>query len=134
MQSAATDKLLNPPQGGGKLQEKSGFRSAERCLRSLSRQNPAISMKFSEEDRIFISKSDRLLARRKLQLLAGNILLKPAADRADIHLPPPNRASANFFALNPAETPNSHLATHCITMANGFCDKQFHPCNTLLPS
>jgi hypothetical protein len=42
MQSAPTDKLLNPPQGGGKSKEKSGFRSAERCLRSLSRQIPAI--------------------------------------------------------------------------------------------
>jgi hypothetical protein len=30
MQSAATDKLLKPPRGGGKSQEKSGFRSAER--------------------------------------------------------------------------------------------------------
>jgi hypothetical protein len=61
MQSAATDKLLKRPQGGGKLQEQSGFRSAERCLRSLSRQIPAIPMKFPAEDTVFISKSDRLL-------------------------------------------------------------------------
>jgi hypothetical protein len=61
MQSAATDKLLEPPQGGGKSKEKSGFRSAQRCLRSLSRQIPAIPMKFPEENMVFISKSDRLL-------------------------------------------------------------------------
>jgi hypothetical protein len=30
--SAATDKILKPPRGGGKSEEKSGFRSAERCL------------------------------------------------------------------------------------------------------
>jgi len=63
MQSAATDKLLKPPRGGGKSKEKSGFRSAKRCLRSLSRQIPAIPMEFPEEDMIFIGKSDRLLAR-----------------------------------------------------------------------
>jgi hypothetical protein len=61
MQSAATDKLLKPPQGGGKSKEKSGFRSAQRCLRSLSRQIPALPMKFPEEDMVFIGKSDRLL-------------------------------------------------------------------------
>ena len=37
-QSAATDKLLKPPRGGGRSKEKSDFRSAKRCLRSLSRQ------------------------------------------------------------------------------------------------
>jgi len=61
MQSAPTDKLLKPPRGGGKSKEKSGFRSAERCLRSLSRRMPAIQMKFSKEEMVFISKSDRLL-------------------------------------------------------------------------
>ena len=61
MQSAATDKLLKPPRGGGKSKEKSGFRSAERRLRSLSRQISAIQMKFPEEDMVFISKSDWLL-------------------------------------------------------------------------
>ena len=63
MQTAPPDKLLNPPRCGGKSKEKSGFRSAERCLRSLSRQTPAIPMKFSEEDMVFISKPDRLLTR-----------------------------------------------------------------------
>ena len=63
MQSAATDKLLKPPRGGGKSKGKPGFRSAKRCLRSLSRQVPAIPMKLPEEDMVFISKSDRLLAR-----------------------------------------------------------------------
>jgi hypothetical protein len=43
--------------------EKFGFRSAERCLRSLSRQTPIIQMKFPEEDMVFISKPDRLLVR-----------------------------------------------------------------------
>jgi hypothetical protein len=62
MQSAPTDKFLKPPRGGGKSKEKSGFRSAERCLRSLSRQIPVIPMKFPEEDMEFIGKSDRLLA------------------------------------------------------------------------
>ena len=62
MQSAPADKLLKPPRGGGKSKEKSGFRSAERCLRSLSRQIPAIPMQFPEEYMAFISKSDRLLA------------------------------------------------------------------------
>jgi hypothetical protein len=52
---------LNPPRGGGKAKENSGFRSAERCLRSLSRQIPAIQMKFSEEDMVFIGTPDRLL-------------------------------------------------------------------------
>jgi hypothetical protein len=61
MQSAPTDKLLKPPQGGGKSKAKSGFRSAERCLRSLSRQNPAIPMEFLEGDMVFIGKSNRLL-------------------------------------------------------------------------
>jgi hypothetical protein len=61
MQTALPDKLLSPPRCGGKSKEKSGFRSAERCLRSLSRQIPAIPMKFPEEDMAFISKSDRLL-------------------------------------------------------------------------
>ena len=60
-QSAATDKLLKPPRGGGKAKEKSDFRSAERCLTSLSRQIPAIPIKFPEEDMVFISESDRLL-------------------------------------------------------------------------
>ena len=61
MQSAPTDKLLKPPRGGGRLKEKFGFRNAERCLRSLSRQISAIQMKFPEEDMAFITKSDRLL-------------------------------------------------------------------------
>jgi len=60
MQSAPTDKLLKPPQGGGKSEEKSDFRSAERCFGSLSRQIPVIPIKFPEEDMVFISKSDRL--------------------------------------------------------------------------
>ena len=68
MQSAATDKLLKPPRGGGKSKEKSGFRSAERCLRSLSRQIPAIPMKFPEEDMIFVSKSDRLKVEQRIQV------------------------------------------------------------------
>jgi hypothetical protein len=55
MQSAPTDKLLKPPQGGGKSKEKFGFRSAERCLRSLSRQIPAIPMEFPEEDRVSLA-------------------------------------------------------------------------------
>jgi len=75
MQSAPTDKLLNPPRGGGKSKKKSGFRSAERCLRSLSRQNPAIPMKFLEEDMVFISKSDRLLGAS----LSYGCSTKPAA-------------------------------------------------------
>ena len=61
MQSSPTDKLLKPPRSGGKSEQKSGFRSAERCLRSLSRRIPVIQMKFPEEDLVFISKSDRLL-------------------------------------------------------------------------
>jgi hypothetical protein len=63
MQTAAPDKLLNPPRCGGKLKWKSGFRSAERCLRSLSRRIPANPMKFPEGDMVFISKSDRLRGR-----------------------------------------------------------------------
>jgi len=62
MQTAPPDKLLNPPRCGGKSKEKSGFRSAERCLRSLSRQIPAIPMRSPEEDMVFIGKPDRLLA------------------------------------------------------------------------
>jgi len=62
MQPAPTDKLLKPPRGGGKSKKKSGFRSAERCLRSLSRRIPAYQMKFPEEEMVFIGKSDRLLA------------------------------------------------------------------------
>ena len=61
MLSLPTDKLLKPPQGGGKSKEKSDFRSAERCLTSLSKQIPAIPMKFPEEDMVFIGKPDRLL-------------------------------------------------------------------------
>jgi hypothetical protein len=61
MQSAPTDKLLKPPRGGGKSKEKSGFRSAERCLRSLSRRISAIAMKILAEDMVFIGKPDRLL-------------------------------------------------------------------------
>jgi hypothetical protein len=61
MQTAPPDKLLNPPRCGGKAKENSGFRSAARCSRSLSRQIPAIPMEFPEEDRVFISKPDRLL-------------------------------------------------------------------------
>jgi hypothetical protein len=68
MQSAPTDKLLKPPRGGGESKEKSGFRSAKRCLRSLSRQIPAIQMKFPEEDMVFISKSDRLLDAEKSEI------------------------------------------------------------------
>ena len=67
MQSAATDKLPQPPRGGGRSKEKSGFRSAERYSRSLSRQIPAIPLKFPEEDMVFISKSDRLLRPSKFQ-------------------------------------------------------------------
>jgi hypothetical protein len=52
MQSAPTDKLPKPPQGGGKSKEQSGFRSAERCLRSLSRQIPSIAMNILAEDTI----------------------------------------------------------------------------------
>jgi hypothetical protein len=55
MQTAPTDKLLKPPRGGGKSKEKSGFRSAERCLRSLSRQIPAIQRKFPEEDMVSLA-------------------------------------------------------------------------------
>jgi hypothetical protein len=50
-----------PPRGGGKSKEKSGFRSAERGLRSLLRQIPAIPMEFLEEDMVFIGNPDRLL-------------------------------------------------------------------------
>jgi hypothetical protein len=70
-QSAPTDKLLNPPHCGGRLHEKSGFRSAERCLRSLSRQVPAIQMKFPEVDMVFIGKSDRLLGLEDVDGLVG---------------------------------------------------------------
>ena len=70
MQRAPTDKLLKPPRGGGKSKKKSGFRSAERCLRSLSRQMPAIQKKFPEEDRVFIGKSDRLLGLRRVTAAA----------------------------------------------------------------
>ena len=45
--------------------EKSGFRSAERCLRSRSRQIPASAINIPAEDTIFISTSDRLLAQRE---------------------------------------------------------------------
>jgi hypothetical protein len=62
MQTAPPDKLLNPPRCGGKSKEQSGFRSAERCLRSLSRQIPAIQMRSPGEDMVFIGKPDRLLA------------------------------------------------------------------------
>ena len=62
MQSAPTDKLLKPPPGGGKSKEKCGFRSAERCLRSLSRQTPVIPMESPEEVMVFIGKPDGLLA------------------------------------------------------------------------
>ena len=68
--AAPTDKLLNPPRCGGKSKEKSGFRSAERCLRSLSRRIPAIPMKFPEEDIVFVSKSDRLLGEHEALLEA----------------------------------------------------------------
>jgi hypothetical protein len=63
MQPTPTDKLLKPPRGGGKSKEKSGFRSAERCLRSLSRQFPVNKMRFPEVDMVFIGKPGRLLAR-----------------------------------------------------------------------
>jgi hypothetical protein len=66
MQSAPTDKRLKPPRGGGKLNDKSGFRSAKRCLRSLSRQTPFAAMKISAEDTTFIGKSDRLLGRLEI--------------------------------------------------------------------
>jgi dCTP diphosphatase len=49
MQSAPTDKLLKPPRGGGKSKKKSSFCSAERCLRSLSRQIPASQRNFLKE-------------------------------------------------------------------------------------
>jgi hypothetical protein len=42
--------------------EKSGFRFMGRCSKSMSRQIPAIATEFSEEDMVFIGKSDRLLA------------------------------------------------------------------------
>jgi hypothetical protein len=58
--SAATDKLLKPPQGGGKSKEKHGFRSMERWLRSRLRQIPAIPVKFSEEEMVFMGRRDRL--------------------------------------------------------------------------
>ena len=61
MQSTLTDKLLKPPRGGGQSKQKSGLRSAERCLRSLSRQIPAIQIKLPEEDMAFVGKPDRLL-------------------------------------------------------------------------
>jgi len=70
-QFALTDKLLKPPRGGGKSKEKSGFRSAERCLRSLSRQIPAIPMRFPERDMAFIGKSDRLLGGGRFHLFGG---------------------------------------------------------------
>ena len=44
------------------MMEKSGFRSAERRLRSLSRQIPAIATKSLAEDTMFIGKPNRLLA------------------------------------------------------------------------
>ena len=44
------------------MKKKSGFRSAKRCLRSLSKQVPANATKTLAEDTIFIGKSDRLLA------------------------------------------------------------------------
>ena len=44
------------------MNEKSGLCSAERCLRSLSRQIPDIAIKILAEDTTFIGKSDRLLA------------------------------------------------------------------------
>jgi hypothetical protein len=69
MQSAPTDKLLNPPRDGEKAKEKFGFRSAERCLRSLSRQMLAIQMRFPEKDMMFISNSDRLLVQSFLSAL-----------------------------------------------------------------
>ena len=69
MQSAPTDKLLNPPRDGEKSKEKFGFRSAERCLRSLSRQMLAIQMRFPEKDMMFISNSDRLLVQSFLSAL-----------------------------------------------------------------
>jgi hypothetical protein len=43
-QTAWTDKLLNPPRCGGKLEGIAGLRSAERCLRSLSTQISSIAM------------------------------------------------------------------------------------------
>ena len=60
-QSAATDKLLEPLRGGSNANRNAGSRSAERCLRSLSRQITAIAIKFPEEDMVLIGKSDRLL-------------------------------------------------------------------------
>jgi len=86
LQSALPDKLLNPPRGGGNLKEKSGFRSAERCLRSLSKQIPAIETKTLAEDTIFIGKSDRLLGAQKRRTL----------ERCD-RVASPWRWTGNFF-------------------------------------
>ena len=49
-QTAATDKLLNPPRCGGRSKGLPGLCSAKRCLRSLSRQIPSRQRKFPEED------------------------------------------------------------------------------------
>jgi hypothetical protein len=83
MPSTPTDKLLNPPRGGGKLMEKYGFRSAERCLRSLSKQIPAIATKTLAEDTIFIGKSDRLLARIFILFLGSNRNLQEGTERTE---------------------------------------------------
>jgi hypothetical protein len=65
MQPTPTDKLLKPPRGGGKSKETSGFRSAERCLRSLPKQFPVNQIEISEVDMAFIGKPGRLLGDRK---------------------------------------------------------------------
>jgi hypothetical protein len=62
MQTAPTDKLLNPLRCGGKSKGIHGLCNAERCLRSLSRQIPAFTMKTLAKDTALIGKSDRLLA------------------------------------------------------------------------
>jgi hypothetical protein len=54
MQTARPNKLPNPPRRGGKPNENSGFRSAERCLRSLLGKFPSIAMKFLAEDGTFL--------------------------------------------------------------------------------
>ena len=54
-QSAAPDKLPNPPRCGGKSKERPGFRSAERCLGSRLRRSPVIQRRFPEEDMVSLA-------------------------------------------------------------------------------
>ena len=71
--------------GREKAKGKSGFRSAERCLGSLSRQVLATRIKFPEEDMIFIGKPDRLLEGGKNEA-AGHRLFIMAATHGHIAL------------------------------------------------